>query len=347
MVRQHELGWIGEAPSGEILFEHDLLQAPWKQELIETVHAAFPPSVGAGEMISLQPTAGPAGSYRFSGKTGSWFVRVSSRWGSPEIEMDLVNFLVERGVSVNLFMIVGVELEWEGLSYRVDVRELIDGRHYDGTKTDVSSVAEAIRRCHHALRDFPRAEEVRSNRRVIAETHTKTRNSIADALRRDDFEIFGPSESWAITNKQFLSELVDGYEPNQMDLEGAQCIHGDLHPGNVIYQGSGKAMLIDFEYSPAAFAPVEWDLAYLVQRFCLRQLSGSALTEGLETVARVYGTPMRDLADAMRQTCWYCVTAAQVLCAQGIVVPVSEYEKFAMMSEQANEMRGLLAEAFF
>ena len=65
MVRQHELGWIGEAPSGEILFEHELLQAPWKQELIETVHAAFPPSVGAGEMISLQPTAGPAGRSTF------------------------------------------------------------------------------------------------------------------------------------------------------------------------------------------------------------------------------------------------------------------------------------------
>jgi len=346
MTRQYEYGWKGGDVPGELHFEHSLSDASWTGLLIETVQAVFPPSAGAADLSALQNVAGPAGSYCLSGGDKSWFVRVSSRRGDPELERHLLDFLLEREVSVNPLLMAGAAMEWEGLTYRVDVRPLVVGRHYARTPTDLIAVSEATRRCHDALIDYPRAAQVQRNKAVEAELHTKARGWVDEALVRDEFGVFGERQPWAVSNKDFLRELVEGYEPNQMDLDRAQCVHGEIHPGNVIYDGDGAAVLVDFEDAPKAFGPVEWDMAYLVQRFCLNHFSGSELRGGLETVARAYGNRLDDLAGAMRQTCWYCVIVAVVLATEDTLVPVSEYRKFAKMAKQADRMRSLLQDVF-
>jgi hypothetical protein len=107
-----EFGWPGGDCPGELLFRHwperDVLAA------VQQVLAGKLPGVeeGGTELAALCPPDGAVGRYRLDTPEGSWFVRISARWGLPELEADLTDYLFQSGLRVNPLIVAGVGLDW-------------------------------------------------------------------------------------------------------------------------------------------------------------------------------------------------------------------------------------------
>jgi hypothetical protein len=106
----------------------------------------------------------------------------------------------------------------------------------------------------------------------------------------------------------------------------------------------GAAVLVDFEESVHVFGPPAWDLAFLVQRFCLcDDPSPSVGLQRLAVVAEAYGGPLPGLATMMRQAAWFSMaTIIDLRMSHGVVTPMDEYDKFVRLARQARAFEGVL-----
>lgn len=333
-----EFAWPGGDRPGRLEFSHDPPE-PVRAAIRTTLGTAFEPARDPGaRLAALVADAGPAGRYRLTSRGGSWFVRVSSRWGQPDLEKSVADHLAAAGVSVCPILVTGLPLEWNDLTYRIDVRPLIQGHHFDGSIADVDAVAAALGRCHVALRTFPRRDEVRAaaveRNRKLAEA----RGRLASCLERDRFDELAESADWARLHRDWLLEMVEQLEPHMERWPAAQCVHGQMHTGNVIFRaGDGEAVLVDMEEAAHLVAPAAWDLAFLVQRFCLADNpSRPTLAARLARIGAAYGSALPPLAPMMRQAAWFNVALIlQLRLGEGLVTPLEEYDKFVGFERQA------------
>jgi thiamine kinase-like enzyme len=115
-----------------------------------------------------------------------------------------------------------------------------------------------------------------------------------------------------------------------------------VHPGNVLFDDSGSAVLLDWEEAVHTFAPPAYDLAYFVQRFCLRnEIPDDNREQLLLTVERVYGK-LPPLADIMRQLAWFSIAAIANFGTRGMTVGLSEYQKFVRLEQKARTLVGVV-----
>ncbi len=307
---------------------------------------SFPPVVEPGACFrALRVPNGPVGRYRLITSAGSWFVRVSSRWGNPELERSITRYLASKGVNVNVLLVAGRPLQWNGQVFRVDVRPMIVGRHFSGSADDLYSLTSTLAACHRALINFSRADAVRAAASVRNQRLAKICDLIAAALKRDELGVFAEHASWATEHRDWLIDMTEQFEPRLDEYPNAQCLHGEIHPGNVVFRSNdGAAVLVDFEESVHVFAPPAWDLAFLVQRFCL--CDDPSLSVGLQrlsVVANAYGSPLSGLARMMRQAAWFSMaTIVDLRISQGVVTPMDEYDKFVRLERQTRGFEGVL-----
>jgi hypothetical protein len=343
MPHEREFGWPGGDVPGDIQFEHradDRLTQVLTQTLVEV----FSPIGPTGSVVSLRglqdwPTA--AGSYKLTTDAGAWFVRLSTRLGNAQLERDITTFLADSNVSVSSILATG-RFEWEGQSFRGDIRHVIEGRHFGHTLSDLSSVARTLGRCHDALESFPRWQDVKHGQSERMQRHVGVRSLVEEAVTKDNFEVFHEREEWARENREWLAAMVEYYDPTFHEYPGAQCVHGEIHPANVVFpvDRDDEATLVDFETSIHTFAPRAWDLAYFVQRFALRDdPSSSNLVERKSVIEQAYGSPLPPLSMMMRQTSWYCIACAvSNRISLDMIAPLSEYRKFVRLERQAREL---------
>jgi thiamine kinase-like enzyme len=343
-VSKAEFAWAGGDTPGAPTFEHDLPDEI-HDALLQAIGKRFSRALDSDATLhALGAVDGVAGRYRLSTPENDWFVRVSSRMGFPGLERAIVEHLARGGVSVNPMIVCGAEMCRDDRCYRIDVRPFVEGRHFDGSTTDLRSAARALADCHRALATFPRSDEVR----VIAADRNRRLSAIAerigDALESGDGCVFAERADWARRNEDWLRQMVARLD-TRMDLRPlAQCVHGELHRANVMYSDAGEAVLIDFEESPFLFAPVTWDIAFFFQRFCLwdKPLLDVA-RHRLNVVAESYGAPLPRLAPDMSQIAWYTLASiVEARLSAGVVTPVEEYDKFVMLQRQAESYEGVL-----
>ena len=250
----------------------------------------------------------------------------------------MTSYLVNRGLSVNPLLVAGKTLRWEGSPFYIDVRPLIGGRHFNGSPQDLRNVASTLAACHRALRDFPKADDVRLAAAVRNRRLAKIRDRIAKALKSGTFWLFAEHAQWASVHRDWLAEMVEQFDPHLNEHPDAQCVHGEIHPGNVLLRASDSAaVLIDLEESTHVFMPPAWDLAFLVQRFCLRDNPPPPTAlQRLAVVADGYGSPLPVLAPIMRQAAWFTMaTIVDLRISQGVMTPVTECDKFVRLERQA------------
>ena len=340
-----EFGWpCGDRP-GALKFQHDV-PATVSNAILSAVADRLPAASGHGARVrALHRSDQPAGAYRLTVAGEEWFVRVTSRWGNPELEKAIVGYLANAGVSVNAAVMTGTRMRWQDRELRVDARPLIRGRHFDGSGADLRALATALGALDRALAEFPRCREVRDAASTRYEWVAAARDLIAEALSSSRFEIFGEQATWAKRHVGWLKEMVEQFVPDYDTGAEAQCLHGEVHPGNVIFDDEqGSAVLVDFEESVHTFAPPAWDLAFMVQRFCLNDRpTRSVACERVRIVEDAYGSPLPPLAAMMRQTAWLSIAkivALQAFCDIG--TPASEHEKFLALDRQAREYEGIV-----
>jgi Ser/Thr protein kinase RdoA (MazF antagonist) len=157
--------------------------------------------------------------------------------------------------------------------------------------------------------------------------------------------MFAEHATWASEQRAWLAIMAGGFEPRFDELAGAQCLHGEVHPANVLFRAAdGTAILVDFEESVHVFAPPAWDLAFLVQRFCLRDNPPAVVRAArLSIVAEAYGRPLPALARMMRQAAWFSIAVIlEARISQGLVTPRDEYEKFVRLEQQGQALESVL-----
>jgi len=338
--RQAEFGWPGGDRPGELRFEHEV-----EAELRAALAAVLEREIGGFAGIrALTPPDGAIGRYAVTGADGrEWFVRVSARWGEPELEQAITGYLRERGLAVNHLVAAGLRLEWRGDWLRVDVRERVRGRHFDGSLEDLRALARTLADCHAMLRTFPEAARARelAARRFARVDETRLR--MMEELDRGNSDFFCQDASWARVHAQWLAGLVEGFQARCDLLPGSQCLHGQIHQANVLY--APGPVLVDWEEAVHTYAPVQWDLAYFVQRFCLHDGPPHPVARArIEAVREAYGAPLGDLCGMMRHVAWLSAVILVGYRQAGIESPLGEYGKFVRLEEQARGMRGLLEE---
>ena len=345
-VSKAEFAWPGGDRPGNVDFRYEL--PPSVPEAITRALApSFPPVRATGARYqALRPPVGPVGRYKLSTPDdGSWFIRVSSRSGNPALEKVITNYLAGRGVNVNPLLVAGETLQWEEQVFRIDVRPLIEGRHFNRSTADVHVLAATLSSCHRALMSFPRAGEIRAAAVARSDHLGSICDRISDAVKRNHFELFCEHASWAAAHSSWLAKMVEQFDSCLHKRAGAQCLHGEIHPGNVIFRvDNGQAILVDFEESAHLFGPPAWDLAFLVQRFCLRDdPSPSVALQRLEVVSSEYGSSLSRLSHMMRQIAWFSIaTAVDLRLSNRIVALVSEFDKFVRLEQQALRYEDIL-----
>lgn len=344
-VLRAEFAWPDGDRPGRLEFSQEL-PALITSAMSEVLSSYFPPADCAeARFHALCRPDGPIGRYRLDTREGSWFVRVSSRFGNPEIEKIMTDHLVNRGVSVCPLLVAGKTWCWDGRVFRIDVRPIVEGRHFNGSMEDLRSLAVTLSACHRVLRDFPLAHKVRAAAAVRYQRLGRVCERIAGALKSGEFDLFAEHAAWVATHRDWLAEMVDKFDPHLNEHPDAQCVHGEVHPGNVLFHDSnGAAVLVDFEESTHLFMPPTWDLAFLVQRFCLRDKPSPAVAlERLAVIAEGYGGSLPKLAPMMRQAAWFTLaTILDIRSTQGVVTPIAEYDKFVELERQALTYEGVV-----
>jgi len=344
-LTEAEFAWPHGDQAGALDFQHDLSMQV-ASEISRALTASFPPARTAGaRYVGLRAPDGPVGCYRLSTREGSWFVRVSSRLRNSVLRKSIIDYLIEHGININPLYVAGEKLHWEGRTYSIDVSCLVEGRHFNGLTQDLSHVAHTLSACHRALAQFPRAHEIRAAAAVRYQRLREVCEHVSHAIKSGTFGLFGERASWAVTHRDWLSEMVNQFDQHLNERPDAQCVHGEIHPGNVLFRASDdKAVLIDFEESTHLFMPPAWDLAFLVQRFCLKDKPSPAVArERLAVIAEGYGGSLPKLATMMRQAAWFTLaTILDLRATQSVVTPIAEYDKFVELERQTLTYEGVV-----
>jgi hypothetical protein len=344
LAHRAEFGWPGGDTPGALGFSHEV-SPPLRAAIVKVVAAHLSAVSEAASVHALTPPDGAVSRYRVQAGPVSVFVRVSRRWGEPEREQAITGYLKSCGCSVNHLEVAGASLEFDGEIYRVDVRDLVEGRHFDGSPSDLRSLAGELAKCHAALRHFPKAAAVREHATRRYACLDETRRQMREALDRRDWTFFADDPQWALGHAEWLQTLVEQFEPDFERQPSAQCLHAQIHRANVLYRRADSSpVLVDWEEAVHTFAPVSWDLAYFLQRFCLHDdPERSIARERLVVVRAAYGAWTPGIADMMRQLAWLSIVIiVGNRQARAFSNPTGEYEKFVRLERQAWELRSLI-----
>lgn len=342
-----EFGWPGGDRPGEVSFRVPV-PADVRSAILNAIEGQLPGIDETAEIAALAPIDGAIGRYRvLSGNTAA-FARVSARIGDSELEQAITGWLRDHGVAVNHLEVAGLPLQYGGHALRVDLRQLLDARHDDGSLDDLHQVAGALAECHRVLRNFPRQADAHARAAKRFEHLETVRNGLAKSLEEQNWAAISHNQAWVKDHQTWLLEMVSCYHSRFDQMPGAQCLHAQVHRGNVLFRRSDNApVLLDFEEAVQTFAPLTWDLAYFVQRFCLADApSEEVIRERLSVARAAYGVAVPGLAEMMRQTSWFSMVILVDYHQRGIVSPQSEFDKFVRLEREAQRLAPVLSEYF-
>jgi len=300
-------------------------------------------STEENSLKSLKPVIDPAGHYCLHNGKEKLFLRVTRRSRkNTDIEDLVTNHLFDTGITVNLPIVSQLTIHWGGHAYLLSVFHFIEGRHFDGSDSDLASLSLAVARMHEALRSFNSADDIHAAALKTAERLSNTKEIVAQLLKTKNFSLFYDRREWAERNYEWLKMMVEGFNPYLCQEPDAQCVHGELHSGNVIFSlQDGPVILIDFEETPDAWFPPAFDIAYLVHRFCMDQnISKGLFNSRLKIVEDNYGKIPSGLKNMMRQVCWYNIA---LLIDRSIrresVSSEKEYDKFVKLENMTSRLQ--------
>lgn len=212
----------------------------------------------------------------------------------------------------------------------------IRGRHGAGSREDLRALGRTLGRLHLAMAgaDDECASHARSAwmgtaRTILTVWDRMASGACAGPLKKDIRAVFKGTESW-------------------IPQMGAQMIHGDLNPGNVLFSDDGVVFL-DFEDAVRTWLPPEIDLAFALERFVLvvhddddaAECAARALMEGWRAGGGQGGRipPLCVLLDWLSYKALCLLSALQ---DAGRPMPEAEWEKFLHLLDLHRARQALL-----
>lgn len=341
-MQKAELAWESGDRPGTPNFREPVPDV-FAKAIISAVSSHLPQeALSTATLTALHPDQIPIGRYRLRVESIDpqidWFIRITARAGYPKDEQAVTDYLHMAGISVARHLATGLPFEWEETQLRLDLRPHLTARHCDGSGSDILSLAHLLRDCHNALRHFPAAPQIKAQADKRYSRIESARSSLKQGCESNDFAFLGDEAgAWAAEHSDWIEGWVSESNFDFHRRETAQPLHGEIHPGNILFDLSdGHPVLIDFEESPFTYAPPEWDIAYFVQRFVV---DGSEDQRSrIEQILDICETDERRVFTMMAESarCVVCI-AAMLAIEDGIETPVSEYEKFRRLEIQALE----------
>lgn len=327
-----DMAWDSKVRPNRIVFKHKT-PADISYTIFPVISEIFP-EVGSKDvsLTSIKPVTDPAGHFCMRIGTKKWFLRVTRRQRkNPDMEEVMAFYLSNAGIKVNLPIASDIKVTWRGRSYLLNIFPYIEGRHYNGSDSDLKSLSTVIARMHKILKSFKFAKHVYSAALKTADRLAEVKKMISHLLITGNFSMFYERSDWARRNFKWLKTMIDYFDPYLCLMPQAQCVHGELHLGNVMFSlHDGSIILTDFEEVCDAWFPPSFDLAYLVHRFCMDGVNSKLIFQKkLKILKKNYGELPSDLEEMSHQVCWYNIA---LLIDKSVIrksiAPEEEYSKF-------------------
>jgi Ser/Thr protein kinase RdoA (MazF antagonist) len=88
---------------------------------------------------------------------------------------------------------------------------------------------------------------------------------LEQALRSDGFDLFRDMAPWARDHRDWLAEMAALADPGPGNRGLEQCLHAQVHPGNVIFRAEdGETGFSGFRGKLPGPCLAGWDVAHLV-----------------------------------------------------------------------------------
>lgn len=269
----------------------------------------------------------------------SLFLRITRRIGKPYVEQKLLSYLETCNAPVNR-LLISENIDFESSALRVDIRPYINGRYYNDSEEDILQLGRGLGIIHDKLQNFSDNEQIKK----ISISRYKRLKSVREKIINKD-SLITPYVDMVNSNKIFFDDYTQNFDPLFHLKEGACILHGEIHPGNVIFlQNSNKACFIDFEEAVHTFAPVSWDIGFSVQRFILRDMPEPETVEKrIETFEKGYDKRLPCFFSTIEDISFFSITIIFDLLSNGIYTPESEFLKFIELYNNLQQYKGVFS----
>ncbi len=210
----------------------------------------------------LRRGEGRTGHFRVKDASGSWVAHVKpqSVEGDLDLAADIADWLDAGEIPVAHYR----RMEDGGAEHSADdlfvtVTRYHSARHCAYTIDDAEAVGTGLAKLHVRLAECPSSEAVRRRASDFARDLARTQVSVAEKGAPDI------PEQW----RGAVEKAARNHVPEAAFEGEAQCGHGDLSPGNIIFGANGQAVFCDFEDSAFCYRPRSFDLAMATLRFAL------------------------------------------------------------------------------
>jgi len=145
--------------------------------------------------------------------------------------------------------------------YFITVTEYFSGRHFKPKISDIKELALGLSNLHRALLKISDVREVEQATRSL--NHAKVHHlhngihSFRQRVPRDFHEV--------------LSYAKEHVDINWNSFGENQICHGDLSPGNVLFDDKDQVVFLDFETAATSYKPVYADVGMCGLRYCLSE----------------------------------------------------------------------------
>ena len=266
------------------------------------------------------------------------FIRITERISDANLEISLTNYLKEKGASVNEFIAGGLSISDPntGEKYRMDIRPLLlNGRHFSGKDEEIIYLGAGMVRVHQALKKYTQADVIHKN----SDDRMKRLSAIAHELEKSPVQFsvdIEPYRAWIKENSDWLKDMSGSTDLFFFtDTDKSQCIHGEPHPANILFQNN-DAIFLDFEEAVHLFVSTAWDLAFITQRFIL--LSDAPVSKKREQIGLLsesYGSDIFN-TEAMKALNWITLLIIfDLWIERNRSVPLSECKKFKRLAGES------------
>ncbi len=209
------------------------------------------------------------------------------------------------------------------------------GRHCNGSRADAAALGKALGDMHASLRIFPQAMSVKQ----------RSASNVGQLMAARDAALATVLPSVPDEHLTLVQSAAKRYDPLFKFGGASQCLHGDITPGNIIFDADGKVVFCDFEDAAFTFHDRLFDIASAVLRFCLVS-PGSAdecfIEDRRQAFFKAYcdtgeDVPAADLVNqAMSNLVDHNVMVMWALSREGYLSSESEWSKFKHLREFAD-----------
>lgn len=277
---------------------------------------------------------------RFAAETEKdfFFIRISKRTGDLENEIKILDYLFKNNAAVNPIVYSKI-IDFESDLLRIDIRPYIESRFFNNSKEDIYKLGKGLGEIHKLLKKFEPKECLKKN----SIKRYESLKSIKELIKQEN-DSFSDYSGWIKKNSSLLNEFEKKFDPFFHLYREASLIHGEVHPGNVIFsKKNDKIFFIDFEESVHTFAPITWDIGFVVQRFFLNDLpKKEIIKKRIDIFESGYGKKLPPFFDMMEQIVFFSLSVVFNLALNGVFTPVSELIKFSKIYKNIQNYKGVL-----